>query len=431
MNVPRILGPAHPTRPRRARPVGDVANPVAFERSRRQLLREGLAGFGMLLAAPIVSGCGSRDIQFLSDVISNIPNLGSLQGPDANGLMLPPGFTSRVVARTNEPPVASSTYVWHRSPDGAAVFETSDGGWVYVSNAEVSGGRGGVGALQFAPDGHIVDAYPVLEGTSRNCAGGPTPWGTWLSCEETTSGEVYECDPLGLERSEVRPALGMFKHEAAAVDELTNIIYLTEDERDGCFYRFTPAGLRGDGRPDLTEGAMEVAEVVGGQTGPVVWHPLPFPTPHPNPFFDPTRKQVAASTPFNGGEGIYSFGDLLYFATKGDNRVWCYDMRNQEMTITYDAADFANPLLTGVDNVLISDAGDVLVAEDGGNLEIVAITAAGDVRPVVKIVGHNRSEVAGPAFDPSGTRLYFSSQRGQSGSSNGGMTFEVSGPWFI
>ena len=143
MNVPRILGPAHPTRPRRslvsdpdeplprrAPPVWDVAKPVAFERSRRQLLREGLAGFGMLLAAPIVSGCGSRDIQFLSDVISNIPNLGSLQGPDANGLMLPPGFTSRVVARTNERPIASSSYYWHRSPDGAAVFETSDGGWV-------------------------------------------------------------------------------------------------------------------------------------------------------------------------------------------------------------------------------------------------------------------------------------------------------------
>jgi secreted PhoX family phosphatase len=88
-------------------------------------------------------------------------------------------------------------------------------------------------------------------------------------------------------------------------------------------------------------------------------------------------------------------------------------------------------VLSGVDNVFVSTAGDVIVAEDGGDLQIVAITPAGNLVPLIQLVGHSSSEITGPAFDATGTRLYFSSQRGTSGSSNDGMTFEVSGPFFV
>ena len=147
---------------------------------RRALLRNGFLGLGLLASGSGLLGCRQFDIPSGSSgqLQSQIPFLGPLESaPDANGLRLPAGFTSRVVARSGVQPVATSSYIWHAAPDGGACFPTEeDGGWIYVSNSEMWFTGGGVGALQFSAAGEIVAARQLLTGTSGNCAGGVTPW---------------------------------------------------------------------------------------------------------------------------------------------------------------------------------------------------------------------------------------------------------------
>ena len=400
----------------------------AVNPDRREFLRKSFMTCLSIPVAMATSGCnGSSGSQSIELRKSNVDQLGALQPADANGLRLPAGFSSRIVARSGQEPVPGSGYIWHSDPDGGAVFPVNDGGWVYTSNSEIRTprGLGGAGALRFDSGGNLISAYSILQNTSANCAGGPTPWGTWLSCEEFSEGMVWECDPMGGDAAIVRPALGVFPHEAVAVQSETGHLYLTEDLPDGRFYRFIAAGMDLNGNPDLSVGALQVAQVVAGEEGDVTWHDVP----DPMAVVTPTRLQVPQSTVFNGGEGIYMHGQTAFFTTKGDNRVWAYDTAEQQVFIVYDDDFFTDPVLTGVDNVTVSMGGDILVAEDGGNMQIVAISPSNSIVPLIEIVGHAGSEIAGPAFCPSGDRLYFSSQRGESINPRSGITYEVSGPF--
>ena len=363
----------------------------------------------------------------LSYQVSNISNLGPLQEPDINGLKLPDGFTSRIVAVSGTCPCHSSGYPWHGSPDGGATFSTLDDGWIYVSNSEKPSGMGGVGAIKFDASGDISDTYSILSGTTRNCAGGPSPWGTWLSCEEIDDGIVYECDPLGGNPAIPRPALGVFKHEAVAIDLLTSNAYLTEDQPDGGFYRFTPS-LFQDDHPDYSSGKLEIAEVETTSGGRVTWHEVP----DPSGSITATRYQVPAASQFNGGEGIWYWNTSVLFATKGDNRIWTFALNENQIDILFDDDYSWNSGLFGVDNILVSEYGDVLVAEDGGDMQVVAVTADRRTVPIVQVIGHHpNSEITGPAFSPDMDRLYFSSQSGFGGTIEDGITFEISGPFTV
>jgi len=425
------------------------ANPT-----RRRLLREGLFAAGVLAIGPDLWGNttqGSpRAAMALNGTrrISNIPNLAgtlherAVENDPQTRMLVPRGFSVRQVARTGRRPVAESDYVWHAEPDGGATFPMDDGGWVYVSNAEVSGWRqGGVGALRFNASGELVDSYSICTGTTNNCAGGPTPWGTWLTCEEIDEGLVYECDPTGQRLAVPAPALGIFRHEAAAVDPVHRHIYLTEDVPDGNFYRFVPDRYPAGGRADLRSGRLEVALVSGRNpldTRAVEWRPVTNPTPRliasNGMGIEPaTRHQVPGAEVFDGGEGCWYHAGVIYFTTKGDNRVWALDTGADTLDLIYDkqSEQAFNPGIDDVDNLTVSAGGDVLVAEDGSEMRLVVVGPNVTPFELVNVIGQRGSEICGPAFSPDGRRLYFSSQNGVAGDHTDGRIYELRGPFFV
>ncbi|HWT91746.1 MAG TPA: alkaline phosphatase PhoX [Solirubrobacteraceae bacterium] len=394
----------------------------ATQLTRRRLLQTGVAAaaavsFGpafwrkALAATPATPGPGPY---------------GPLLPADGNGIMLPEGFTSRVIAQANAP-VAGTGYTFPWFPDGQATYPLPDGGWILVTNSEVPA-AGGASAIRFDRDAKIVDAYRILSGTDVNCAGGPTPWGTWLSCEEVDKGAVFECDPTGERDAVEHRAMGIFKHEAACVDPVGQHVYLSEDIGGGGLYRYVPEDY-----PDLARGVLEIACDGGG--GSVVWKPVP------DPQFTgetPTREQVPDSLKFGRGEGIWYDAGIVYLATTSDETIHAYDTRTATIGVLYnaDAAGTETPL-RGVDNVHVSRSGDLFVAEDSYDndpdaMDICLISPDRVVSRFLKLTGAGHflpgelaSETVGITFDPSGTRMYLGSQR----FAGFGIVYEITGPF--
>lgn len=381
---------------------------------------------GFLQASIAASGVFAFGPAFWQDALAApaVPGPGPYGPPGpadaATGIGVPAGFAVREIARGDQV-VGATGYAFPRAPDGSGCFPGPDGGWVLAVNSEIAAGNGGASALRFGADGTVVGAQRILAGTTANCAGGVTPWGTWLSGEEFGNGSVWECDPLGGAPAIARPAMGVFSHEAVCVDQDRKQLYLTEDVSDGCFYRFTPTTY-----PDLSAGQLDVMAVDGA--GKVTWLPVPRPL---GGSADPTRNQVPGATRFQRGEGCWFDQGIAYFVTTTQSRLWAFHVADQVLELVYDGSALGlSAELRDIDNVTVHPkSGDVFVAEDTGSdrdLGIITPERHAARFLTANTAIHDGSELTGPSFDPSGTRLYLSSQRAHGGL---GAVYEITGPF--
>ena len=392
---------------------------------RRAFLRGGLrsgAALGLLVSGPVVGWPSSAMGLPTPTPSPGAGPYGSLNGrkPDINGLVLPEGFTARIVAEGGAfvmNGLAGEDFAWPLFPDGKGTLPTGDGGWLLVCNHEVfdfqtpSGPLGGASSIGFDANGVITGSWPVLAQSHSNSRGAVTPWGTWLSCQEAFNGDgrIWECDPAGDQPAVPRDVLGVRTHGSVSVDAANGYAYLTEAHRDGRLYRVAMATvgdpLSGGG---LDADRMEALAV--DPEGAIRWLPV-F---DPSGSFIPTRFQADEGlvTPMGGGVAVHD--GILVFTTGLDDRVHAVDLAAGYHSVVWDGSGRRSPL-HGIGDLAVAKSGDLFVSEERGDMELVVITPLGEVAPFCRMVGdaHRLSSVTGPCFDPSGTRLYVSSLRGR------------------
>lgn len=437
---------------------------------RRRVL-QGLGGTAVAMAF------GGLTRLHASDNAASV-DFGALR-PDSGGVLdLPEGFSYRIIARTGEP--MADGLIRPARPDGMAAFAGSDGRVRLVCNHENSpedthfgafgddlaglsridrsrvfdiggdapgAGQGGTTTLVLSPDGHTPERqFLSLAGTERNCAGGPTPWGSWLSCEETTEraggvrakdhGWVFEvpAEHDGLVAPKPLTALGRFKHEAAAIGADDRVVYLTEDQGDGLFYRvlLNEAGklaaggqlqaLAFDDVPGLDTRNWESRKVESGRRYSARWVDLDKPeAPDDDLRY---RGHEAGAAVFARGEGCWAGDGSIYFAcTSGGasemGQVFAYheDDETVELLVESDGEAMRN-----CDNLAVAPWGDLIVCEDtDDHCRLIGVTPEGSLYPLAQNL-YNGSELAGACFSPDGRTLYVNIQKS-------GLTLAITGPF--
>ncbi|WP_030799224.1 alkaline phosphatase PhoX [Streptomyces sp. NRRL S-337] len=467
--------------------------------------RSALAGAGVALAGSAgvlatAPGALAADAAPAADGAADGPGHPAGYGPllpDPDGILaLPAGFSYRIVTHSGVTTLDSgeSTPSNH---DGTGTFAGHRGTTLLVNNHELKGPRanwphpvplaaglvydpaaaGGCTVVEVAKDGTPVGEWVGIAGTSTNCAGGTTPWGTWLTCEETEDkagqhgmtkdhGYVFEVDPhdrrAGQDPKPVK-ALGRYAHEAVVIDPRRGHAYLTEDAAgpNGLFYRWTPPQGFHHGRGRLRTladdaGVLQAFKCFdsGGRFVDDLSRATRPGTVYGVDWIDVSdrdarttsvRKQFKDTeiTRARKLEGLWWADGGAYVVSsyareespvQHDGQVWFYDPRRRTLTLKVLLGVNPDPgkdgAFDGPDNITVSPYGGLIIAEDGEGVQhLFGATEDGRTYPLARNelnIGTAEepeySEFTGPVFSPDGRTLFANIQEP-------GIMLAITGPW--
>jgi uncharacterized protein len=480
---------------------------------RRQFFRNAARMSGGAIFAPSLAGLASwnADSATIEDTIArrrdqqNSAGYGELvRSTSCPEFMIPRDFRIAKISETHIASAINREFIVPAAVDGMAAFALPNGNVRLIRNHEIGDeaarakpfgkrpydakGGGGTTSLEVRIAGRgsdlavdLVKEFPSLTGTIINCAGGRTPWGSWITCEETTKGVtsgyekphgyVFEVPVNASEEVEPVPlkGLGRFEHEALAVDPDTGYVYLTEDMDtatlpaaeavlpDGTqpgagFYRFIPkepGRLVAGGKLQMLaiRDAPNYRTQIDQKPGvrlPVRWVDIDD--------VDPPTAERDSSAIFRQGwamgaarfarlEGCFWGDKSCYFdATNGGNvragQIWQYrptERDGGELILVFESP--SRDVLEGPDNLCTSPRGGLVVCEDAGGEQFIrGLLPSGELFDLVRATipeGLPRpTEFAGSCFSPDGRVLFFNQQGStRSYMSVHGGTYALWGDW--